>query len=217
MSRAPSPSLVISILALFVALGGTGYAAAKLNGKNIKNRTVSGKALRNNTLTGKQINEAKLGKVPAASTADTAGSAGSAGTAGDSAKLGGLGPEAFTKGDARVVTGNATVPTSTTQTVLEFPGTIRLKAACSGTGVTLGFIVEALTSGLSVVTEVSNNTSIVDHDANTLSAGQEFSYAVFSSQRIRVTAWRAASQSSAVQINGSSNLCKAGAVAIGQG
>ena len=43
MKRTPSPALVISILALFVALGGTSYAAVKLNGKNIKKGTVSGK------------------------------------------------------------------------------------------------------------------------------------------------------------------------------
>ena len=35
MKRKPSPALVISIIALFVALGGTSYAAVKLNGKNI--------------------------------------------------------------------------------------------------------------------------------------------------------------------------------------
>ena len=33
-----SPSMAVALLALFVALGGTGYAAAKINGRNIKDR-----------------------------------------------------------------------------------------------------------------------------------------------------------------------------------
>jgi len=70
--KLPSPAMAISLLALFVALGGTGYAAVKLNGKNIKNRTIAGKKLKNNTLTGKQIKESKLGTVPKAKVATTA-------------------------------------------------------------------------------------------------------------------------------------------------
>jgi hypothetical protein len=78
----PSPALVISLIALFVALGGTGYAAVKINGKNIKNKTIAGKKLKNktitggkvksNTLTGTQINESKLGAVPSAVNATNA-------------------------------------------------------------------------------------------------------------------------------------------------
>ena len=67
-NRRISPSLIISILALFIAVGGTSYAAVKINGKNIKPNTVAGKALKKNTLTGKQINENKLGIVPKAKT-----------------------------------------------------------------------------------------------------------------------------------------------------
>jgi hypothetical protein len=83
--KLPSPAMAISLLALFVALGGTGYAAVKLNGKNIKaktitgtklkNRTLTGGKLRNNTLTGKQIAESKLATVPKAKQATSAGSA----------------------------------------------------------------------------------------------------------------------------------------------
>lgn len=51
MKRAPSPSLVISVLALFVALSGSAYAAAKINGKNIKKGTVTGKQIKNGTIT----------------------------------------------------------------------------------------------------------------------------------------------------------------------
>jgi hypothetical protein len=59
--RRPSPSLVISLIALFVALGGTGYAAAKLNGKNIKNKTISGAKLKNKTITGGKLKNRTLG------------------------------------------------------------------------------------------------------------------------------------------------------------
>ena len=90
--RRISPAIVISILALFVAIGGTSYAAVKINGKNIKKGTVAGKALKKNTITGKQVNEKKLGKVPTAKLADTATNATNAEgakTAEDAEKLNG--------------------------------------------------------------------------------------------------------------------------------
>lgn len=88
-----TPSIVISILALFIAIGGTSYAAVKINGKNIKAGTVAGKALKKNTITGKQVKESSLGKVPAATTADTATNATNAATAANAEKLGGKTPE----------------------------------------------------------------------------------------------------------------------------
>ena len=84
-NRRPSPALVISMIALFVALGGTGYAATQINGKTLKNNSVTGKKLKNktvtgakvkpNTLTGTQINESSLGVVPNAGHATTAANA----------------------------------------------------------------------------------------------------------------------------------------------
>jgi hypothetical protein len=71
----PSHAAVVAYLALFVALGGSGYAAVKINGKNIKNRTVAGKKLKRDTLGGKEIRESRLGTVPAAAAAQTAASA----------------------------------------------------------------------------------------------------------------------------------------------
>ena len=55
---------VMSTLAVFIALGGSSYAAVKLNGTSIKDRTIAGKKLRHNTLTGRQIRESRLGTVP---------------------------------------------------------------------------------------------------------------------------------------------------------
>lgn len=80
--RRPSPALVIAMIALFVALGGTGYAASQLNGKSLKNGSVTGKKLKNktitgakvkpDTLTGQQIKESSLGTVPSAANATNA-------------------------------------------------------------------------------------------------------------------------------------------------
>jgi hypothetical protein len=75
--------MVISLVALVVAMSGTAVAAGTLvNGdKLIRKGTLSANRLRKHTLTGRQINLNQLGKVPSAATADSAGSAGSAGYA----------------------------------------------------------------------------------------------------------------------------------------
>ncbi|HYP56648.1 MAG TPA: hypothetical protein VEQ41_10185 [Solirubrobacterales bacterium] len=77
-SNRSSAALVVSILALVVAVSGVGYAASKLNGKSIKPRSIPGNRIKNDALTGKQIKEARLGQVPSAATALSAGRATSA-------------------------------------------------------------------------------------------------------------------------------------------
>jgi hypothetical protein len=47
--------MVVAIVALIVALGGSAYAAVKLNGKNIKNGTITGNKLKNKTITTKKL------------------------------------------------------------------------------------------------------------------------------------------------------------------
>jgi hypothetical protein len=89
--RVPSPALIIALCALVFSMAGGAYAAAKINGKNIKKGTVTGKALKKNTLTGTQIRESKLGKVPKATAADTAG------TAANAALLAGIDQGAFAR------------------------------------------------------------------------------------------------------------------------
>jgi hypothetical protein len=64
---------VMSTLAVFIALGGSSYAAAKISGSSIKNRSISGSKLKHNTLTGTQIKESKLARVPRARDADRVG------------------------------------------------------------------------------------------------------------------------------------------------
>lgn len=78
----PSPAMIVALIALFLAVGGVGYAASStINGNVLKDRSVAGKKLKKNTLTGKEINESKLGTVPRAKTADKATNAGHASTA----------------------------------------------------------------------------------------------------------------------------------------
>lgn len=100
--------MAISLLALFVALGGTVYAGAKINGKTIRAKSLPGNRLKPKSvpgnrlkprsvgpnhlkpavlrnaalpagkLTGAEINELTLGQVPSAAHAETAASAQSA-------------------------------------------------------------------------------------------------------------------------------------------
>jgi hypothetical protein len=77
----PSAAFALAFVALLVALGGTGYAAATISGKSIKAHTITGSKLVNNTLGGLQVNESRLGPVPLAFSAKTADSADTAKTA----------------------------------------------------------------------------------------------------------------------------------------
>jgi hypothetical protein len=125
-SRRPSASLVIACLALFVALGGVGYAAAtigsgavidnSLRSKDVRNNDLRGKDVRTNTLKGGDILESSLGKVPSAASADSAATAAHATNADNATNatnatnaanaanatnadtVGGIGPDALTIG-----------------------------------------------------------------------------------------------------------------------
>jgi hypothetical protein len=58
--RRPSHATLVAYLALFVALGGTVYAASKINGKSIKPKSIPGNRLEPNSVTGRQIKESTL-------------------------------------------------------------------------------------------------------------------------------------------------------------
>ena len=78
-SRAPSPAFVISLIALFVALGGTGYAAIHLpknsvGTKQLKKNAVTGVKIKNGAVTAAKINASGL-TVPNATHATSADSA----------------------------------------------------------------------------------------------------------------------------------------------
>ena len=63
---------VMATLAMFIALGGSSYAVVRINGKQLKDRSVSGKKLKRNTLSGATIKESRLGRVRRARSADRA-------------------------------------------------------------------------------------------------------------------------------------------------
>lgn len=63
----------MSTLAVFIALGGSSYAAVKINGASIKNRSIAAAKLKRNSLTGREIRESRLGRVPHAARADRVG------------------------------------------------------------------------------------------------------------------------------------------------
>lgn len=72
--RNPSPALVISCIALFVALSGSSYAVIVLpknsvGTKQLRNNAVKSTKIANNQVTGADVNEATLGEVPSAASA----------------------------------------------------------------------------------------------------------------------------------------------------
>jgi len=68
-NRRPSPAMVVAVIALFVALAGTAYAAQTINGGAIMKQTIGAGKIKHKTLTGFQINTNKLGTVPSAQSA----------------------------------------------------------------------------------------------------------------------------------------------------
>jgi hypothetical protein len=99
--RRQGPAFVVACLALMVALGGSVYAAAKIDGHDVKRGSLPGNRLERaslpgnrlkagtlrggriapGSLTGVQVDAATLGKVPEASRADSAATARTANTA----------------------------------------------------------------------------------------------------------------------------------------
>ncbi|QIG45397.1 hypothetical protein G5V58_23965 [Nocardioides anomalus] len=53
--RKPSPAVLVSSAALLVALGGTSYAAAQINGSQLKNGTVTSAKIKNQTIQSRDI------------------------------------------------------------------------------------------------------------------------------------------------------------------
>ena len=64
---------VMSTMAVFIALGGSSYAALTISGSDIKKRSIAGGKLKRNTLTGREIRESRLGRVPRARNASRVG------------------------------------------------------------------------------------------------------------------------------------------------
>jgi hypothetical protein len=63
---------VMSTVAVFVALGGSSYAAITINGSSIKNRSIPAKKIKRNSITAREVRESRL-KVRSARNADRLG------------------------------------------------------------------------------------------------------------------------------------------------
>jgi hypothetical protein len=61
---------VMATVAVFIALGGSSYAALKITGADVRNGSLSNRDLKRNTLDGTRIMESRLSKVPRARNAD---------------------------------------------------------------------------------------------------------------------------------------------------
>jgi hypothetical protein len=60
----------MATLAVFIALGGSSYAALSITGRDIRDGSLTQRELKRNTLGGKRIKESRLGKVRRARNAD---------------------------------------------------------------------------------------------------------------------------------------------------
>jgi hypothetical protein len=61
---------VMATIAVFVAIGGTSYAAAKLTGKDLRAHSLTARNFHKNSVTGSAVREGTLSKVPHATDAD---------------------------------------------------------------------------------------------------------------------------------------------------
>lgn len=97
-TRLPSPALVVAVIALVVALGGTAAAASGLiTGRQIAPSTITGRNVRNHSLTASDlapgtVGRGATGKTGAAGPAGPQGAPGAPGAAGVSGAVGPQGP-----------------------------------------------------------------------------------------------------------------------------
>jgi hypothetical protein len=137
LKRRPSPATVTAVVALFVALGGTSYAALVITGRNVRNGSLTGADVKTNSLTGVDIKgihgadvannsltsadvaESKLGRVPSAKVADRAVSAT---TATSAANVNGLTVRKF----------SVKIPSNDPEQVVATAGGATVRASCPG-------------------------------------------------------------------------------------
>jgi hypothetical protein len=143
LRRRPSAAIIISCLALFMAMGGVsyGFATGSIDSREILNNDVRGKDVRQSTLTGADVkdealkgadvDESSLGKVPAAATADNAAHAAAADNAtqaGNANTVGGVPAEQLTIGrsgyDDFCEPGAAAIKCATATLTLPRPGRV---------------------------------------------------------------------------------------------
>lgn len=164
----PSPAMLIALLALGVALGGTAYAATKINGKNIALRTLPGKALKKKSvgslevvrksLSGKHIKDGGLTGTQIDSSYTSSLKlkcpAGTAQLSGGCIETSSRGPEAFVNAAATCRNAGRRLPS---------PG--ELVAAAGNSGINLSATFELtstayLNGAAQVVTGVDNSSTV---------------------------------------------------------
>jgi len=132
MPRRLSPALLVSIVALVAALGGTSYAAGLITGKSVKDGSLTGRDVRKNSLTGTQIRESKVGKVPRAKVADKVGNKTAAGVTTRAFFAAQKAPKGFTGDDTLI--GKITLPAGafiiTAKTTVTNTATGTLRVSC---------------------------------------------------------------------------------------
>ena len=70
LRRRLSYANVMATLAVFIALGGSSYAALTITGRDVANNSLTYKDLKRNTLGSSRIKESRLGTVPRARNAE---------------------------------------------------------------------------------------------------------------------------------------------------
>lgn len=180
----PSPALVIACIALFVAMGGVGYAAAtgSIDGREIKNSSVTGKDIKNssvvsgdvknstltgsdvkpNSVKGSDVDESSLGKVASAGQADNATTATTAGTAGSANSAGSVGGLTLRKVAYR--------SSSATSTQIFNAGGLQINAACAADG-TLSMTAKTTKQDSSIFSTLDDVESSSDPAGNDLEGG----------------------------------------------
>jgi len=108
----PTPSFVISAIALFVALGGTSYAVAtgSIDSREIKNNSVRGTDIKNSTVQGKDIKNGTIKQGDISDTTEAAlkgqtGPQGQKGAQGMQGPRGIVTPQYGTNGSVNIIAG----------------------------------------------------------------------------------------------------------------
>jgi hypothetical protein len=124
MKRRPSPSFVISLIALFVAMGGTGYAAVHLGKNTVGSRQIRAGAVGSSEVKNGALRPADFSGGALSALRGPAGAAGAAGAQGPTGPTGATGPSDAWAGDLSGGTRTFTLP----------PGSYVFSGGASATG-----------------------------------------------------------------------------------
>jgi hypothetical protein len=133
---------VMATIAVFIALGGSAYAAGQIaknsvGTRQLKKNSVTGAKVKNGSLTGADINASTLGQVPSAQNAssavnaDNSVTARTAATAANANTLGGIPSSGFAP-SSRFIFGTASTGVAVKEPILTVPGDFRILTAGTG-------------------------------------------------------------------------------------